>query len=109
MAISAPLKITLYDPETSEVRKEYVRSFIPWRMLKKAVQLSKTLTKVDQENITDEQLDEVASLVVSVFGDQFTVEELNDGADLTEMMTVIQGIMAKEHGFNPNPPPPGKK
>ena len=105
MPISAPLKITLYDPETNEVKKEFSRSFVPWRILKKAIQLSKTLANIDQAEITEADVDAIAGLVVDVFGDQFTVAELNDGADLSEMMTVLQSIISKAEGMVPNAPP----
>jgi len=108
MPISTPLKITLYDPESNEVRKEFSRSFIPWRILKKAIQLSKTLANLDQKDITENDVDAIAGLVVDVFGDKFTVEELNQGADLAEMMAVLQAIIAKAEGMVPNPPPKGK-
>ena len=105
MPISTPLKITIYDPETNEVRKEYSRSFIPWRILKKAIQISKTLAKMDQTEITEADVDAIAGLVVDVFVDQFTVAELNDGADLSEMMVVLQAIISRAEGMVPNPPP----
>jgi len=108
MPISTPLKITLYDPETNEVRQEFSRSFIPWRILKKAIQLSKTLANLDQKDITEDDVDAIAGLVVDVFGDKFTVEELNQGADLAEMMAVLQAIIAKAEGMVPNPPPKGR-
>jgi 23S rRNA G2069 N7-methylase RlmK/C1962 C5-methylase RlmI len=107
MPILTPLKITLYDPKTNEVKKEFSRSFVPWRILKKAIQLSKTLANLDQTDITEADVDAIAGLVVDVFGDQFTVAELNDGADLSEMMTVLQAIIAKAEGMVPNPPPRG--
>jgi hypothetical protein len=109
MPISAPLRLTLYDPATNEVRKEFVRSFVPWRLLKKAVQLSKSLANLDEKNLTEEDVDAITSLVVDAFGDQFTLADLNDGADLAEMMTVMQAIVSKAQGIAPNPPPPGKK
>lgn len=108
MPISTPLKITLYDPATNEVKKEFSRSFVPWRILKKAIQLSKTLANLDQTDITEADVDAIAGLVVDVFGDQFTVAELNDGADLSEMMTVLQAIISKAEGMVPNPPPKGR-
>ncbi len=108
MPIFAPLKITLYDPETDEVKKDYTRSFIPWRLLKKSIRMSKVLANIDQENLQDEDVDAITSLVVDVFNDQFTVEELNNGADLMEMIAVIQGIIARAEGVPVNPPPKGK-
>jgi hypothetical protein len=108
MPISNPLKLTLYDPKTNEVRKEFVRSFVPWRLLKKAIQLSKSLANLDENNLTEEDVDSIASLVVDAFSDQFTLAELNDGADLAEMMTVMKAIVSKAQGITPNPTPPGK-
>jgi hypothetical protein len=106
---NAPMKITLYDPETNEIRKEYIRSFVPWRLLKKAIRLSKRLSGVDEESISEEDADAIASLVVDTFGDQFTVEELNQGASLGEMMTVLRIIIAEAEGISLNPPPQGKR
>lgn len=100
----AILKVTLYDPETNEVRKEFSRSFIPWKVLKRAIRLMKNF---DVANISEEDADELAALVVDAFGGQFTLDELNDGADLGEMMTVLTGIMASAQGIVPNPPPQG--
>jgi hypothetical protein len=108
MPIYAPIKITLYDPETDEIKKEYSRSFVPWRLLKRAISLSKNLSDINEENITPEDADAIASLVVDVFGDRFSVNELNDGADLGEMMTVLQAIIARAEGIVPNPPPLGE-
>jgi hypothetical protein len=108
MPITAPMKITLYDPETNEERKTFVRSYVPWRLLKKAVKLSKALTDMDVNDLSEENMDAITSLVVDTFGDQFTIQELDDGADLGEMMTVLYAIIAKAEGINQNPPPPGK-
>jgi len=101
--ISAPLKITLYDPETSEVKKEFVRGFVPWRVLKTAIRMAKSLEKLDEKNLSEEDVDAIAGLVVDAFGNQFTLDELNDGADLVEMMTVMQAIVAKANPTRPGP------
>lgn len=99
------LKITLYDPETNEIVKECSRAFIPWKVLKRAIRLMKNFKP---EDISEEDADELAALVVDAFGGQFTLDELNNGADLSEMMTVLTGIMASAQGISPNPPPQGR-
>lgn len=109
MPIPTPLKITLYDPETNEVVREFVRSFVPWRLLKKAIRLSKTLNNLSEDNLSEEDVDSIASLVVDAFGDQFTVEQLSEGADLSEMMTVLEAIVSRAQGIPGNPPPPGSR
>jgi hypothetical protein len=104
----AHLVITLYDPETNEVIKEYTRTFVPWKLLKRAVKLSKSIEAFSADTLSEEVIDELAALVVDTFGSQFSVDQLSDGADIGEMMTVLTGIMASAQGTVPNPPPPGK-
>jgi len=100
----AHLVITLYDPVTNEVAAEYTRTFVPWKLLKRAVKLMKSF---DAEKMSENDIDELAALVVDTFGSQFTIDQLNDGADVGEMMTVLTGIMASAQGIVPNPPPQG--
>lgn len=106
----AHLVITLYDPETNEVVKEYTRTFVPWKLLKRAVKLSKSIGNFTAEDMSEEVIDDLAALVVDTFGNQFTADQLSDGADIGEMMTVLTGIMASAQGDSPNSPPlgPGK-
>lgn len=101
-----PLEITLYDPETNEIKATYVRTFVPWKLLKRAAALS----KLDMENIDEEEFNELAGVVVATFGDKFTIAELDEGADVSEMITVITQIVAKANagGGQPNPTRQGK-
>lgn len=99
-----PVTLTLYNPETNEAIKTYSRGFIPWKLVKRSVQLMKTL---DAENLTEADVDALGSLVCEVFGNQFTLEQLNDGADVSEMMTCVSAIMGKLQGSSLNPTKPG--
>lgn len=100
----APIVLTLYDPETDEIKAEYSRSFIPWKLLKKAVSLSEQL---NTENMGEETVDQLSELVVEVFGEQFSVQELEEGADLGEMMTVLMAIISRAGALMQNPTLPG--
>jgi len=51
-------------------------------------------------------VDQIAGLVVEVFSDQFTLEDLDNGADVGEMLAVIQNIVARANGVSLNPTPP---
>lgn len=104
----AHLVITLYDPETNESIKEYTRTFVPWKLLKRAVKLSKSIESFSSDDLSEEMIDELAALVVDTFGNQFSIDQLGNGADIGEMMTVLTGIMASAQGTIPNPPPQGK-
>jgi hypothetical protein len=100
-----PLTITLYD-ENDEIKATYSRAFVPWRILKAAVRLAKSF---DVNNMSEDDVDALAALVVEAFGNRFSVEDLNNGADVTEMVAVLQMIINKARGFLPtNPTPPGQ-
>lgn len=104
--MNAAITINLYGLN-DEIKKTFTRSIIPWGILKKAVKLSKDLK--DGDAISDEEVDALAQFVVDVFGDQFTLDELNDGADLGEMMTVMKNIMTRAGAIvkeNPTSAPP---
>ena len=105
MGLTTPLTLRLYDPETDEIKKEFTRSYVPWGLLKKAIRLQKLL---DSDDLKEEDVDELTGLVVAAFNDQFTVEELNNGSDLGEMMSVLQNIIARAsvfvEGRNPTQP-----
>ncbi len=92
----APITLTLYDKETNEAKKTYTRSFVPWRLMKRAAKL---LTGgFNLEDINEDTVNQFSGLVIDIFGDQFTLEELEDGADLGEMITVLETIMKKVSG-----------
>ena len=105
MALTTPMTITLYDPKTDEVKETYTRLFVPWKLLKQAVRLTKDL---DPNNMTEDSMDALAGLVVEVFGNKFSVADLNEGADVSEMIAVLNTIVTRAGGaVAANPPPPG--
>ncbi len=99
------MQITLYG-EDSEPVKTFTRSFVPWKLLKKAISLSKELKEGE---LNEADVDNIAALVVDAFGNQFTVDQLSNGADVGEMMTVLKAIISRAAGANNTNPtlPPG--
>ncbi len=89
--MSSPILFTLYS-ENDEEKKEYQRSIVPWGILKKAMKLS---DKMDEGGISEELMDEMAGLVCEVYGNQFTIEDVNNGADIAETVTVLNAITNK--------------
>lgn len=85
-----PISVKLYDPETNEVKQTFTRSFIPWAILKRALRIQNT---INMENLQESDMDDLAGLVVTVFGDQFSVEEASNGMDILEMITVLMAIL----------------
>lgn len=94
-----PLTIHLYDGN-DKITKTFSRQRIPWGVLKRAIRMAETL---DEENITAEDLDNIAGLVSDAFGGDVTIEELDKYGDISEMMTVIQGIIERATVTVPNP------
>jgi hypothetical protein len=106
--IGTPIKIMLYTSD-GEVKQEYSCSLIPWGILKKAISLTQD---IDQTKIGAQDLDAIAQLVVDVFGKQFSLADLDAGADIGEMMSVLQSVVSRASGLvnaNPTPPIPSLK
>ncbi len=97
--------IHLYGDD-GEIEKTSTQTFVPWKMLKAAAKLASTL---NEEKPTEEDVDGITNLVVSVFKGKVTKEELEESADLGEMMAVMRQIVATSKGINPNPTPPPEK
>jgi len=103
MSNPTPMVIRLYDDDNEF--KEYTRLFVPWKLLKMAVTLAKELN-LDPENMTEKDVDALSGLVVEVFGNQFSIDDVNEKADVSDMISVLHTIIAKATG-NANPTPPG--
>jgi len=117
-----PIKLTLYDPETQEAKHEYQQRVITFAMLIAAVQLQEALSDIPEKKrrwwwqkpirAEVEQVNALLELVVEFFGNQFTVEQLRSGADVSEIMTVLQTIIARSGTIvsaNPTIPPKLRK
>lgn len=115
------ITLTLYGPGDEKL-KTYERSIIPWGVLKKATRLAKLiedqeidsdsaeektqpkkwlsfLAKDKPEPTTEEQqMEAISQFVVDLFGNQFTVKELESGADVGEIMTVFQAVLTRANG-----------
>lgn len=109
-----PIKLTIYN-EDSEPVKELQTSIIPWGIMKRAIKLVKTL-KVSEgmsqtellDALDDESIDTMTALVADVFGGKVSVEELNRGVELGEMLPVIMAIINKAFsGMGGDPTRPG--
>ena len=110
---SAPLTLTLYGPDDEELNS-YVRSIVPYGVFKRAVRFIKQLgvsgvsdlDHIDLTALDEEMTEALASLVVFAFGDKFTVEQLENGADLGDMMTLVENILSRASAMQGNPTPP---
>lgn len=101
-----PIQITFYNPDDS-VKAEYSKLRIPLGLVDIALDMSE-----NQEPKSDrETWDSIKAFIVEIFGEQFTLDELNKGADLGDIISVFNMIVAKIgnvlRSFNPNPIRPG--
>lgn len=92
-----PITLNIYN-EDNEIANTYSRNFVPWKLLKKAIALRKVANKVNEE-ITADDMDAIAGYVIEFFGNGMTLEELDNGADMSEMLTVIRAVMARAAGI----------
>lgn len=108
MIPGTPVTITLYDAN-DEVIATYSRTMIPWGILKKAIALTKSL---DAEKVSSEEIDAIAGLIVETFGSQFSIQDLDKGADVMEMVSVLQNIVTRASALvqaNPTMAPGSKR
>jgi len=108
MPLGTPIVFTLYG-DNDEVKGEYSRARVPVVFAERAIELSKELAG---EGTGQEQLQALYQIVVDFYGDKFTIEELRNGADLGELIAVIQAIANRAVELMPNLPnskPPGQK
>lgn len=96
MGLPTPMTIRLYDENNEFV--EFTRNFVPWKLLKLALKLFQQMEDVDIKSMSEDMVDSLASLVVEVFGNQFSIEDLNEKADISDMMSVITMIVSKASG-----------
>jgi hypothetical protein len=102
-----PIKLTFYDRKTQEATKEFSQSVITFGMLLRASQLSEIIESAEkkekkwwmwwEKNITkeEEQINAMLKLVVDLFDNQFTIDELRDGADVSDVVTVLRSITSR--------------
>ena len=74
--------------------KTYKAPFISARNLKKTLQLSEKV----QSGITDEIMDELAEYEVSLYGNQFTSDELLDGYEASKFFKKVLEDLEKVIG-----------
>ena len=91
MPALAPVKLTLYNLETYEALGDYICNFIPVRFLKLAIRLAKSPINVNADTL--------AGLIVDLFGNKFSVDELRKYSEESDRMQVLQEIMTRADSF----------
>lgn len=119
-----PILLTLY--KNDKPIKTYTRNMIPWGLLKKAVNLQNQFEgketsshpkwqfwkKNNKTTKEEAEFDAISHFVVELFENQFTVRELEDGADIGEIMTVFRAVINRASAsvkVNPTMAPPSRK
>lgn len=87
-----PIELTLYNEE-DEAIKTLSRSVVNWGCLKKAVKLSNELQT--GEDLSEEKLDKITNFVVYLFGNKATKEEIEEGADISEIMSCFRAVVRR--------------
>ena len=106
MPLGTPILLTLYDKDDAPIQT-CSRARIPVSIAERAIEFSDSLSGDD---LNQDQLMAMYQLVVDFFGSQFTIDQLRDGADLAELIAVVQGIasrVAELMPASPSPTPPG--
>lgn len=73
------------------VDKTYTVDFISARMLRRTIELSRTINFND---LSPEELDTLISFVVELFGKQFTVDDVYDGLPSRDLMPTLNSCLS---------------
>lgn len=124
--MNPPIELTLYDQD-DQPKETFQRNVIPWGLLKKAIGLQKQfedkgtaekkpwwkIWQKDESTTAEEaQMRAISQFVVELFGNKFSVKDLEVGADIGEVMTVFQTVIARASStvkLNPTRKPSFKK
>lgn len=107
-----PIKLTLYDPETNEVVKEFTRAFIPTGIFTEIVKLLKFIDLQNPQDLEPETAESLYVLISELFGGQITIDQIKQGTDLNEFLALVGAIVARVKtempaSAEPNPTLPG--
>jgi hypothetical protein len=97
--MSALVSLTLYD-NNDEVIKTYQKSVIKWGLMKKAIRLGKGMS---DEDFGEADFDKISEFVCELFDNQFTLQELENGADVAEVFTAFKAVINKAQSMNISP------
>lgn len=105
MPLGTPIQFTLYG-EDDEVLATYSRARVPLQFVERAIELSGKLGGA----MGQEQLNALYQIIVDFYGEKFTIDDLRKGADLGELISVIQEITTRAVELmpsqsNPTTPP----
>jgi hypothetical protein len=104
--MNAPIVLNLYG-EDNELIRTCTRTFVPWKMLKKAVTLNKKIGKKGVDEYEESDLDALTTYIMEVFsGQDLTIDILDEQTDVTDMLNVVKAVMSKARGImDPTLPP----
>lgn len=110
--MSEAITLTLYKGDDEEQRT-LTRSFLPWGILEMAIELQEDLAGVETGEdgnlkISIDQVRRLTDLVVFIFGDKASAEELNNGASVQDMFSVFKQIFAMVSGIMSSNPTIGQ-
>jgi len=108
-----PLKLTLYK-SNNEVDRELTRSFVPWGILERALDLQEQFEGLETDEqgqpigITRDHVQALSDFVIFVFDDQVTGDELKRKAALPDMLALYRQIFAMVTQTMPQNPTMGQ-
>ena len=112
----APIEIILYDND-DEIIATHTRNRVPAYILDMAIDLGVSLKKLNDPEETSTAEQKTAPLfdfIVELFGKKFTRDELKQGADLVDCMSVYRSVLARANSLagdqaQANPPVPSRR
>jgi len=85
--LKEPIELTLYDGNNEEI-ETFKLMIIRWGFLKKALTLAKQIKEAEAE----EQFDTIGKLICEIYGNRFSLDDLNEKGDRDQVMAVFNAI-----------------
>ncbi len=106
MPLQSPIVLNLYG-EDNELIRSCTRTFVPWKMLKKAIALNKQIGKKETDEYEEADMDALTAYIMELFsGQSLSIEMLDEQTDVSEMMNVVKAVMNRARGvMDPTSPP----
>ena len=108
-----PIKLTLYNPETNEVEREFSRAFVPTGNFTEMVKLLPLMDLKNPQIVDPDTAESIYALISELFGGQITIDQIKQGTDLNEFLALFETIVARVKTetparAEPNPTLPGQ-
>ncbi|MDP4146116.1 MAG: hypothetical protein Q8936_16770 [Bacillota bacterium] len=84
------ITLSLTDENGKEIEKEFKSVRLKGRTFKQVLEIKDKLAKVEEEEFSEENVDDLVKIVTLLFGNQFTADEFYDGVYAEDVLPICR-------------------